>query len=144
MLVFSQIAEAATPRLALVIGNSSYEHTTPLPNPPNDARKVASTLRGLGFKVLEGLDLDHQKLRRIIRQFSQELTSAKIAVFYYAGHGLSLNNKNYLVPIDASLKNEGDVDFEAIDLTGDGENFSTRSHRNYCMFCRIKNFFNFQ
>jgi uncharacterized caspase-like protein len=107
---------AAQQRVALVIGNSAYTQVNALPNPVNDANAVTAALKELGFEVLLGLDLDKRGLDVKIREFSQMLGKAEASVFFYAGHGLQVSGRNYLVPIDAQLQRERDVDFEAVGL----------------------------
>jgi tetratricopeptide (TPR) repeat protein len=103
-------------RVALVVGNSAYENAPVLPNPRNDAADIAATLRKLGFDVIDGHDLDRREMEKKIREFSRKIENADLALFYYAGHGLQVTGKNYLVPIDAKLEREGDLSFEAIDV----------------------------
>ena len=108
--------EAAERRVALVIGNSSYKHTTPLTNPRNDASDVAGMLRSVGFEVIEGRDLDKASMDRTIRDFAEALNGAAAALFFYAGHGLQVSGKNYLVPTDARLSTAAALDFEMVRL----------------------------
>jgi tetratricopeptide (TPR) repeat protein len=103
-------------KVALVIGNSAYKHAAPLPNPTNDARDLAAALRKLGFDVVEGRDLDRPGMDNSIRQFSRKLDGADLAVFFYAGHGMQVAGKNYLVPIDAKLERPGDLNFDTVDV----------------------------
>jgi hypothetical protein len=109
-------AAQAEKRIALVIGNSAYQGTPALKNPGNDAADMAAVLTRLGFEVIEGSDLDKRSMERIIRQFGQKLSRADLALFYFAGHGLQVGGQNYLVPVDARLTSEGDVDFESLPL----------------------------
>ncbi len=103
--------------MALVIGNSAYEHTNPLPNPHNDATDISAALERLGFEVIgSGVDLDKRSLERKIREFTSTLTGADVALFFYAGHAVQVGDQNYLVPVDARLASEADVDFETISL----------------------------
>src|SRR5688500_8190900 len=88
---------SAERRVALVVGNSGYKHATALRNPGNDAADVAETLKKLGFEVLLGRDLDQQDFAKTIEQFARVLDEADIGLFFYAGHGLQMNDKNYLV-----------------------------------------------
>jgi hypothetical protein len=104
-------------RVALAIGNSAYQNTAPLTNPSNDARDVSASLQRLGFEVLEGRDLDKRSMERLIREFAIKLAGADIALFFYAGHGVQIAGQNYLVPIDAQLASEGDIDFESLPLS---------------------------
>lgn len=109
-------AAQAAERVALVIGNSAYAATSELRNPRNDAEAVAAALTRLGFRVVKGIDADQASLRRLVRTFSHDIETASIALFFYAGHGLQLNGKNYMIPVDARLESEADVDFEAMDV----------------------------
>ena len=106
----------AEKRIALVIGNGAYQNTAPLNNPSNDAGDISAVLQRLGFDVTEGRDLDKRAMERLIRQFGVKLAGADVALFFYAGHGLQVGGQNYLVPTDAKLASEGDVDFEGLAL----------------------------
>jgi hypothetical protein len=109
-------ALAAETRVALVIGNSAYRNASQLANPRNDASDVAAAAERLGFKVIRGLDLDKGGMDRTIRQFAKELNGAGLGMFFYAGHGLQVGGRNYLVPIDAELKTAEALDFEMVGL----------------------------
>lgn len=115
-LLGASTAFAADKRVALVIGNSAYQHTSALANPANDASDVATALEQLGFRVTQGLDLDKAAMDRTIRRFAQALESSEVGVFFYAGHGLQVDGKNYLVPTDAKLEDGTGLDFELIRL----------------------------
>ena len=91
-------------RVALVIGNGAYAHAVTLPNPVGDGKLIAETLRGAGFSVIEGSDLDKGGMTRLIDQFTEAAYDADIAVVFYAGHGLQVDGRNYLIPIDAELE----------------------------------------
>ena len=95
-------AAVAETRVALVVGNSAYQSTTPLANPMNDARDMTAALKAVGFDVVEALDADRRKLDGAMRAFTDKLARADVALFFYAGHGLQVGAQNYLVPIDAS------------------------------------------
>src|SRR5882757_6110065 len=95
---------ATVRRVALVIGNGAYTHVKALPNPSNDARSIAKSLRGIGFTVSEGIDLDRAAMQRTIREFLREAATAQVAVVYYAGHGVQVEGRNYLVPVDVQLQ----------------------------------------
>lgn len=90
-------------RIALVIGNGAYTGASKLTNPANDAASIAKALRGIGFEVSEGLDLDATKMKDTINGFLRAASTASMAVMFYAGHGMQIDGKNYLVPIDARL-----------------------------------------
>lgn len=109
-------APALGRRVALVIGNSEYMNVRPLYNPKNDARDVAEMLKTkLGFtEVKVGYDLGKSALLKTLRAFGESAATADWAVIYYAGHGMEVNGTNYLVPVDAALDNEGDVEDETV------------------------------
>jgi uncharacterized caspase-like protein len=107
---------SAQKRVALVVGNSAYVQAGALPNPANDARDFAVALKDMGFDLVLGLDLDKRAFDAKVREFSRVLTDADTALFFYAGHGLQVAGRNYLVPVDAQLQNERDLDFEAVSL----------------------------
>ena len=107
----------AEKRVALVIGNSAYRNAPALPNPRDDAAAMAGTLQKLGFSVQSGFDLDRTATEQMLRAFGETLGDADVALFYYAGHGLQVDTKNYIVPVDARLASENDLPFEAVDLT---------------------------
>jgi hypothetical protein len=109
-------AFASENRVALVIGNSAYRNAAVLENPKNDASDMAAAAEKLGFKVIKGLDLDKGGMDRTIRQFAEALKGATIGMFYYAGHGLQVSGRNYLVPVDAELKTAEALDFEMVGL----------------------------
>ena len=92
---------AAERRVALVIGNGAYRHGPSLRNPVNDARAVGDALRRIGFEVIDGLDLDIQEMLDKVELFEQRLAGALVALVYYAGHGVSVDGVNYLIPVDA-------------------------------------------
>ncbi len=116
LLCLTPQAHAAEKRVALVIGNSEYVHTTVLRNSKNDAREMAALLATLGFEVVQGLDLDKRAMERSVRDFREKLTDADVALFFYAGHGVQVLGQNYLMPTDARLVTESDVDFETVPL----------------------------
>jgi uncharacterized caspase-like protein len=97
---------AADKRVALVISNSAYGNVPRLQNPSNDASDMAAKLHGLGFDVIEGLDLGKRDMEKRIRAYAEQLSGADVALFYYAGHGLQVDQKNFVAPIDAQLKSE--------------------------------------
>jgi len=107
---------AAEKRVALVVGNSGYVHANALPNPVNDAGDMAKALAEVGFEVILGLDLSKSGFDGKVRDFARALEKADVALLFYAGHGLQVSGKNYLVPVDAKLQVERDLDFEAISL----------------------------
>lgn len=110
-------AALAETRVALVIGNSSYVNAPKLANPANDATAVSLMLEHAGFSVVEvRTDLGNVEMRRVIRDFSVRTQKADVALVYYAGHGMEMNGQNYLVPIDAKLQRDIDVEDETISV----------------------------
>ncbi len=103
-------------RLALIFGNSQYENKTPLKNPVNDANLMEGTLKDLGFEVIKRLDAEKSVMEAAIREFTEKLPEYNVALFYYAGHGIQVDGKNFLIPADANLEKPSDCKFEAIDV----------------------------
>ncbi len=93
-------ADAAGRRLALVIGNSSYQHVSELTNPQNDATDVAEKLRQLSFDVMLGTNLTRDQMHEAFENFAGQLQPGDEGLFFYAGHGISLSGENFLIPID--------------------------------------------
>jgi uncharacterized caspase-like protein len=112
LFVASVNAAFAADRVALVIGNGAYQNAVQLPNPPRDARSMADLLRALKFEVIEGEDLDKAALDAKLREFSKAAETAKATFVFYAGHGMQVDGKNYLIPIDAKLSDRSALDFE--------------------------------
>jgi uncharacterized caspase-like protein len=106
----------AEERFALVIGNAAYRSADPLDNPVNDARLVAQSLRQAGFSVELREDLDRTGLVAALRGFGARLHENAVAVLYYAGHGLQLRDRNYLIPIDADIRSEDEIPIAGLDL----------------------------
>ena len=110
ILFLTAVAAQAERRVALVIGNGAYRHSTPLPNPANDARAMAAMLEGLGFEVANRtigmIDLDLAGMKSALAAFGRSARGADIAAVFYAGHGLEVNGENWLLPVDARLSDE--------------------------------------
>ncbi|MEM9939430.1 MAG: caspase domain-containing protein [Pseudomonadota bacterium] len=103
-------------RIALVIGNGAYQNVPALPNPGNDAADMAEALTLAGFEVIEGRDLTHQDMMQTIREFVELLDGATTGFFFYAGHGLQVDGRNYMLPVDTVLRSEQALQFEAVDM----------------------------
>ena len=101
-------------RLALVIGNSAYQ-TAPLKNPLNDAEDMTATLKKMGFKVILKKNADQRTMEDTIRYFGRQLRNGGIGLFYFAGHGMQVDGRNYLIPIDTQIESEADVKYGAVD-----------------------------
>jgi hypothetical protein len=103
-------------RVALVIGNASYKFD-PLDNPVNDARLVAKSLREAKFQVLLYENLGRAGMVQALREFGDKLNDQTIAVLYYAGHGVQLRDRNYLIPVDAQIRSEDEIPISGMDVS---------------------------
>lgn len=105
-------------RLALVIGNGAYTNAPPLTNPANDANDMTATLKSLGFEVLSGTNQNKKQMESLIREFGDKLArQGGVGLFFYAGHGIQVRGNNYLVPVEADIPQEDEVDYAAINLS---------------------------
>jgi len=114
VFLFPEKSVAASNRIALVIGNSAYE-TSPLVNPVNDARDMASKLAELGFEVSVFTDQDRKGMREAIRDFGERLKKAQVGLFYFAGHGIQIKGNNYLIPVGTDVSSADEIEDESID-----------------------------
>jgi len=107
----------ADKRIALIIGNSNYRHAGVLGNPANDAAAIAALLKASGFAGVDvRRDLGIAEMRRALGDFSEAARDADMALLFYAGHGIEVDGANYLIPVDARLARDFDVEDEAISL----------------------------
>ena len=106
----------ASQRIALVIGNAAYEHAPRLANPLNDANDIGAALGRLGFKVTKLENADYDGIRQGLRAFTRAAASAEIALLFYAGHGIEVDKRNFLIPVDARLLSDREVEFETVSL----------------------------
>jgi hypothetical protein len=118
LLTFSATAQAPNDvRIALIIGNSAYPGNMALANPSNDAKDMAKALRDMGFGVIEVIDSDRTKMLEAIERAGKSLAGKQgIGMLFYAGHGLQLDWRNYMVPVDAKLNTAADVPKQAVDI----------------------------
>lgn len=103
-------------RIALVIGNADYVHGNILNNPINDAMSFAAALENLGFTVMNFLNADQKEMKMAIDEFGQKLPGYHVGLFYFAGHGMQVNGVNYLIPVDANLRIQQDVEYDCVDV----------------------------
>src|SRR5262252_5817403 len=102
------------PRMALVIGNSSYA-VAPLKNPVNDAEDMAHMLRTLGFRVTLRQNAAHRQMIEAVGELGQQLRAGGVGLFYFAGHGVQSRGRNYLIPVNADISSESQLEFDAVD-----------------------------
>lgn len=102
-------------RHALVIGNSAYVQG-PLRNPVNDARAVATALNDGGFRVTLIEDATQPAMVRAVRIFGEHIAKGGVGLFYFAGHGIQTRGRNYLIPVNADIAHEEEVEFNAMDV----------------------------
>lgn len=105
-----------TRRYAYVVGNSDYRTAIDLPNAVSDADLMADYLRDQGFRVMQFRDLDKRGFEALLRQALFDITEDTEVVFYYAGHGIQIGRRNYLLPTDANLETAADLAFETVTL----------------------------
>jgi hypothetical protein len=107
---------SAQERVALVIGNSRYANAPALPNTINDAADMAASFRRIGFRVTQLSDATMEQMRRGIRDFGRDASSADLAIVFFAGHGMELGGENFLIPADADISSDRDIQHETVRL----------------------------
>jgi hypothetical protein len=103
-------------RVALVIGNSQFQHYPQLANPAHDAEDIAAQLRGLGFEVIEREDLTSREIGATLREFRYKLAGAEVGLVFFAGHGMQINGENFFPGVDADISSEEDVPNQSLAL----------------------------
>ena len=114
---FSLVPALGEERIALVMGNSSYEAVDPLDNPSNDARDVTQALEGLGFHVTVLLDATNTQMEEAIANFAIASAKADVTLFYFAGHAVQALEQNYLLPVDARIQSIRDLPSQTVPFT---------------------------
>lgn len=115
----TQPAAQATPleqRVALVIGNGQYKHA-PLLNPVNDAQAIAKALSRSGFKVMLKENAGRTEMQIALREFGDALRKGGVGLFYFAGHGVQMKGRNFLIPVDADIQREDEVAYNSVDAS---------------------------
>ena len=105
----------AQKRVALLIGNSAYA-SAPLVNPANDAADLATALKARGFETVVALNTTKRDITARVRSFADQITPGTVALFYYAGHGMQVRGRNYILPVDAKVQSEGDVVEQGVEI----------------------------
>ena len=141
--VLAQTPEPAKPikltRLALVIGNGTYPGDA-LVNPPNDAKDMAALLKDAGFEVIQRENASLKEMHRALREFGDRLGRETLGLFFFAGHGVQVRGRNYLLPVDADVAREDEVAFNALDLQAVLEKMdSARNHTNLIILDACRN-----
>ena len=103
-------------RVALLIGNGAYQNVGPLRNPVNDARAMARSLSSMGFEVLLRENRTEDQVKQDIREWGRMLDANSVALFYYSGHGIQVKGENYVVPVDAAIASEEEVEYSAVNV----------------------------
>jgi uncharacterized caspase-like protein len=115
-LTINEKSDPPLKKIALVIGNSNYKDVVRLKNPVNDAKSMSLALNKLGFEVTELTDASQKDMNRAIGHFGRKLNADSVGLFYYAGHGLQVGGKNYLVPVDALIDGEASIPTETVEV----------------------------
>jgi TPR repeat protein len=138
MLALGAAPAHAEKRVALVVGNSEYRHVPRLINPKNDAADIRAKLEALGYQLFGGVDLDRAAMIGAVTSFGRAAENADVAVVFYAGHGLQVNGQNYLVPVDASVESEAELDISLVPMSIVMQQLSRGSRVNIAMLdaCR--------
>ncbi len=102
-------------RIALLIGNSDYRDS-PLKNPANDAEDLAEILTELDFRVTLKQNATLREMKTAVRQFGDALQKGDVGLFYYAGHGMQVKGRNFLIPIGSTITSESDIELESLDV----------------------------
>jgi TPR repeat protein len=117
LLLSPLTSEAAGDRIGLVIGMSQYDNIPDLKNTVNDARLISETLNGIGFKVTTLMDAPMAELMDTIDDFSFRSETADLALIYFAGHGVEVEGENFLVPVDADVRSNRDIQRQSVSLS---------------------------
>ena len=115
-ILLNPVLAIAQERVALVVGVGAYQNVSKLANPPNDARLIAEVLKKLSFDTQVVVDPTYDDMKHALRDFGLRLAPAKVALFFYAGHGVQVAGRNYLLPVNAKLVREQDLRYEAFDM----------------------------
>ena len=108
--------EGVEKRVALIIGNNNYSHLKHLKNPLNDARLMRDTLKKSGFKIIYKENANIRDMKKLLRKFAYKIRKGGIGLYYFSGHSVNVDGKNYLIAVDASLDNRDYISHEAIPL----------------------------
>lgn len=108
------IMNSSERRLAIVIGNAGYQHSPVLANPINDARSIRDALQSVGFDVFEYEDVSQAQMKQAIDKFGARLKNYSVGLFFYSGHGIQSKGANYLIPVDANIQAEEQIEYDCV------------------------------
>lgn len=132
-LIYPPVSHAKETRIALVIGIGQYgTKIGNLTNPPNDARLMTKTLRKVGFEVIERINVNQKKFKKAIKKFGNRLNAAgdnAVGLYYFAGHGVQVDGINYMIPSNADIEDEADVDIESVSADAIQKNMAYAGNR---------------
>ena len=111
-----QVAPDNRRRLALVIGNDNYSSMPRLNNAVNDAKSMSEALRQANFEVMSYSNLDKRRMEEVLRNFTGKLGRDDVGLFYFSGHGIQADNRNFLIPVSENVKKTSEVPYEGIDV----------------------------
>jgi len=103
-------------RVALVIGNNNYKKMSKLENPVNDARSMRQALKSRGFEVIYKENATKRDMKKLVKKFSQKLSRGGVGMYFFAGHGVNVDGRNYLVAVDSVMDEADEVEYEALAL----------------------------
>lgn len=126
-------AQETQKKLALIIGNSAYQHGGILKNPTNDAHLMAATLEDLGFDVIKKTDVGRSGMLTAFYDFNDRVLEYDVALFFYAGHGMQVKGVNYLIPVDARIENEISLEIEAFKVDYVSELYASMTNKTNIM-----------
>ena len=106
---------SAAKRLALVIGNDRYENITRLQKAVNDAQAIGTELSRLGFEVVTATNTTRREMNGVLAEFTSKIAKGDTAMVFYAGHGVQIEGKNYLLPVDAAIRDQADLDLVGVE-----------------------------
>ena len=116
LIMFIPFVSSASERVALVIGMAKYETVVTLDNTVNDAISISQTLEDIGFDVRTLVDVSSEEFRKAVDDFAFKSETADLALIYFAGHGVEVQGQNFLIPVDANVSSNKDIQRQSVSL----------------------------